>query len=338
MKPHYGGDSGIRNDFDVSKLVTIDYQSRGMELRHLRYFVAVAEDLNFRKAAGRLHISRPALSKQIKDLEDEISVKLLTRDTVSVALTKAGEIFLADAREVLSQADEAISRAREAQDGNLGSLRIGSVGVIATDFLPGTLKLFQQTYPEVEVTFVEMLPPEQLDALAAGKIDIGFAYGQNAGNIPGLDSLCVIQSTFGIAVSKLNACNKCTGVPLSKVGSKTVLCLGTEPRSIHRQDTLRFFASEGVKPHKIRQVEGFDSLVTLVAADQGVALLPEILDLANHGVTIVPLQSDKTDFEFRMWAVWQANSPSLMVRHFVHLLEQRENQAKSKSGASLMSA
>ena len=183
-----------------------------------------------------------------------------------------------------------------------------------------------------------MLPAEQLDALAAGKIDIGFAYGQNAGNIPGMDSLCVLQSTFGIAVSKLNSCNKCTGVPLSKVGSKTVLCLGTEPRSIHLENTLRFFASEGVKPHKIRQVEGFDSLVTLVAADQGVAMLPEILDLTNHGVTIVPLQSDKTDFEFRMWAVWQANSPSLMVRHFVHLLEQRDNQAKSKSGASLMSA
>ncbi len=338
MKSEYGTVSGNRNDFDVSKLVTLDYQWRGMELRHLRYFVAVAEDLNFRKAAGRLHISRPALSKQIKDLEDEISVKLLLRDTVSVALTKAGEIFLADAREVLNQADEAISRAREAQDGNLGSLRIGSVGVIATDFLPGTLKLFHQSYPEVEVSFVEMLPAEQLDALAAGKIDIGFAYGQNAGNIPGMDSLCVLQSTFGIAVSKLNACNKCTGVPLSKVGSKTVLCLGKEPRSVHLENTLRFFASEGVKPHKIRQVEGFDSLVTLVAADQGVAMLPEILDLTNHGVTIVPLQSDKTDFEFRMWAVWQANSPSLMVRHFVHLLEQRDNQPKSRSEASLMSA
>ena len=183
MKCEYGTVSGNRNDFDVSKLVTLDYQWRGMELRHLRYFVAVAEDLNFRKAAGRLHISRPALSKQIKDLEDEISVKLLLRDTVSVALTKAGEIFLADAREVLSQAEEAISRAREAQDGNLGSLRIGSVGIIATDFLPKTLKIFNQKYPGVEVAFVEMLPAEQLDALARGRIDIGFAYGKEVLNI-----------------------------------------------------------------------------------------------------------------------------------------------------------
>ena len=309
-----------------------------MELRHLRYFVAVAEDLNFRKAAGRLHISRPALSKQIKDLEDEIAVKLLERDTVSVSLTKAGEIFLEDAREVLDQADHAVTRARDAQAGNLGSLRIGSVGVISTDFLPGTLKLFNQSYPEVEVSFVEMLPPEQLDALAAGKIDIGFAYGQNAGNIPGQESLCVIQSTFGVAVSKLNSCKGCTHVPLQKVMGKTLLCLGKENRSVHRDDTLRFFASEGLKPSKIRQVEGFDSLITLVAADQGVALLPEVLDLENQGVTIVPLESKHTDFEFRMWAVWQANNPSLLVRHFVHLLKQRETQQKSRTNASLMSA
>ncbi len=307
-----------------------------MELRHLRYFVAVAQDLNFRKAAGRLHISRPALSKQIKDLEDEISVKLLERDTVSVSLTKAGEIFLDDAREVLRQSEEAIHRARRAQEGNLGSLRIGSVGVIATDFLPGTLKLFHQSYPEVEVSFVEMLPAEQLDALAAGRIDIGFAYGQNAGNIPGQESLCVIQSTFGVAVSKLNSCKDCTGVSLTKVMEKTLLCLGKEPRSIHREDTLRFFASEGLKPNRIRQVEGFDSLITLVAADQGVSLLPEVLDLANQGVTIVPLESKHTDFAFRMWAVWQADSPSLLVRHFVSLLEQRGE--KSKADAALLSA
>lgn len=304
-----------------------------MELRHLRYFVAVAEDLNFRKAASRLHISRPALSKQVKDLEDEMSVRLLERDTVSVSLTKAGEIFLTDAREILRQAEDAVSRAREAQAGNLGSLRIGSVGVIATEFLPSTLKLFHQSYPDVEVTFVEMLPAEQLDALAEGRIDIGFAYGQDARTIPGQESLCVLRSTFGIAVSRLNSCKGCTGVSLSKVAGKTVLCLGREPRSIHREDTLRFFASEGVKPHRIRQVEGFDSLVTLVAADQAVALLPEVLDLSNQGVTIVPLESDHTDFDFRMWAVWQKENPSLLVRHFVHLLEQRS--APPKDGPEL---
>jgi DNA-binding transcriptional LysR family regulator len=309
-----------------------------MELRHLRYFVAVAEDLNFRKAAGRLHISRPALSKQIKDLEAEILVKLLDRDTVSVSLTKAGEVFYADAREVLDLAEQAIARAHDAQAGNLGRLRIGSVGVISTDFLPGTLKLFHQAHPGVEVTFVEMLPTEQLDALAAGAIDIAFAYGQNAGNIPGQQSLCVIQSTFGVAVSKLNTCKGCTQISLDKVVDKTLLCLGKEPRSTHREDSLRFFASENLKPTRIRQVEGFDSLVTLVAADQGVTLLPRVLDLENQGVTIVPLVSNNTDFEFRMWAVWQANNSSLLVRQFVQLLEQRDIQPKDGPRTSLKSA
>jgi LysR family transcriptional regulator, benzoate and cis,cis-muconate-responsive activator of ben and cat genes len=301
-----------------------------MELRHLRYFVAVAEDLNFRKAAGRLHISRPALSKQIKDLEDEMSVKLLKRDTVSVALTNAGKVFLEDARLVLEQSDNAVVRAREAHAGNLGSLRIGSVGVIATEFLPATLKIFQQTYPEVEVSFVEMLPAEQLDALAAGRIDIGFAYGPNAGNIPGQHSLCVIQSTFGVAVSKLNSCTKCSEVTLQKLVGKTILCLGKEPKSIHREDILRFFSQEGLRPSKTRTVEGFDSLVTLIAADQGISLLPEVLDLENQGVKIIPLLSTHTDFDFRMWAVWQADNPSRLVQHFVQLLEERNSQPRTK--------
>ena len=312
-----------RNDFEVSILVTLDYQSPSMELRHLRYFVAVAEELSFRKAAQRLNVSRPALSKQVKDLENEITVRLLERDTVSVSLTKAGEIFLLEAQKLLVHAGQAIERAVEAQSGHRGKLRIGSVGIIATDFLPKTLKIFHQKYPRVEVEFVEMLPAEQLDALASGRIDIGFAYGTEVENMPSLRSLCVIHSIFGVAVSRQHSLGKRKQVTLRDLRWETLFCLGGEGKSSHREAICQIYTAEGIKPSKHRKIEGFDSMVTLIAADQGISLLPQVLDLANQDVIIIPLVSDHANLDFHMWAVWQHNSVSHHVVHFVQLLEER---------------
>lgn len=294
-----------------------------MELRHLRYFVAVAEELSFRKAAQRLNVSRPALSKQVKDLEDEIGVKLLERDTVSVSLTKAGEIFLEDSQQLLLDTESAIQRAAEAQAGHRGKLRIGSVGIIATDFLPKTLKIFHQEYPGVEVEFVEMLPAEQLHALSKGKIDIGFAYGKEIENIPGLRSLCVIHSVFGIALSRQHPLAAKAQISLKELRSETLFCLGGEGRSSHREAICKIFTAEGTKPTKHRKIEGFDSMVTLIAADQGVSLLPHVLDLANQDIAIVPLAAGKADLDFHMWAVWDAQTASHHVGHFIQLLEER---------------
>lgn len=294
-----------------------------MELRHLRYFVAVGEELSFRKAAQRLNISRPALSKQIKDLEGEISVRLLDRDTVSVALTKAGEIFLEDAKKVLNQAEQAIERANEAQSGHRGKLRIGSVGIIATDFLPKTLKYFHQKYPGVEVVFVEMLPAEQLDALNSGRIDIGFAYGKDVLNMISLRSLCVIHSSYGVALSRQHALAKRGFMTISEVRQETLLCLGGEGRSSHRDALCQIFSSEGIKPGKVRQVDGFDSLVTLIAADQGISLLPHVLDLGKQDIVIIPIIPTEADLDFHMWAVWKRHLPSHHIKHFVQLLEER---------------
>ena len=299
-----------------------------MELRHLRYFVAVAEELSFRKAANRLHVSSPALSKQIKDLEVEIDVKLLDRDTVSVSLTKAGEIFLEDARRLLRDAELAIERATEAQSGHRGKLRIGSVGMIATDFLPRTLKVFRQKYPGVEVAFVEMLPAEQIDAIAAGKIDIGFAYGTEIGKNPSLRSLRVLQSIFGLAVSKHHAFAKRKSVTLRDLRGETMFCLGCDERSSHRGTLLHLFERENLRLTKLRPIQGFDSMLTMIAADQGVSLLPQVLDLANQGITIVPVIANMTELEFHMWAIWQRGAVSHHVQHFVELLEDRVQGAR----------
>lgn len=292
-----------------------------MELRHLRYFVAVADELNFRKASEALSISRPALSKQIKDLESEIGVRLLDRDTVSVSLTKAGEVFLTDARGLLENASRAIDRAMEAQRGHLGKLRIASIGIIATKFLPATVQNFNKRYPEVEVAFVEMLPIEQLNALKQGTLDVGFAYGPDAGLHPDNDRLCVITSQYGIAVSKSHPWAKRESVDLREIQNEPILCFSHGPKS-HRDEILRFCRTEGFVPSKMRPIEGFDSLATLIAADQGISMLPIALDLTSQGIVNVPVRSLEI-CEFKMWAVWQRDSPSKLVKNFIQLLEER---------------
>lgn len=293
-----------------------------MELRHLRYFVAVADELNFRKAAEELSITRPALSKQIKDLEIELGVRLLERDTVSVSLTKAGEIFLHDARDLLKRSARAIERAKEAEIGRLGKLRIGSIGVIATDFLPSALQVFHQRYPGVEVAFVELQPAEQLDALDSGIIDVAFAFGPDpVSQSADKDLLCVINSRFGVAVSRHHPWANREEIPIGEIHEETMLCLGSGPRS-HRDQVLRFCTEEGHVPQRSRTIDGFDALVTLVAANQGISMMPVVLDLKSQGIVILPIRS-KAPFEFRMWAVWKLDSPPQVVRHFVQLLEER---------------
>ena len=300
-----------------------------MELRHLRYFVAVAEELNFRRAAERLHVTRPALSKQIKDLEAQTGVRLLERDTVSVSLTDAGSVFLAEARSILTDVDRAVELAREAQDGRRGQLRIGSVGQIASGFLPEVLKAFGSEFPGVEVSFVEMTPVEQLAALAKGEIHIGFAYGRGADRVPGISSLLLVTSVFGVSVSKLHPLAGRASVRLADVRNGTFLSLGDESTSTHRRDICRIFEEEGIKPRAVRQIQGFESLLTMISADQGVSMLPEVLDLRkSHGIVTVPLLLEKAQPDFSMWAVWKTDGPSLMVRNFVRILG--ENRAMKR--------
>src|ERR1041385_4436604 len=144
-----------------------------MELRHLRYFVAVAEELNFRRAAERLRLAQPALSSQIKSLEDELELRLLERTTRSVKLTHAGRVLLEEARAVLSAAAQAEQRARGAGHGLVGMLRVGVIAPAANAWLAGILRAFHQRFPGVQLSLFDLTSPEQLHRLHNGELDAG---------------------------------------------------------------------------------------------------------------------------------------------------------------------
>ncbi|QBC30578.1 LysR family transcriptional regulator [Pandoraea sp. XY-2] len=148
-----------------------------MELRHLRYFIAVAEQLSVRAASEILHVTQPAVSRQIRDLEETIGAALFTRTARGLVLTAAGTAYLAEARDILARVESANRTARRLASGVTGRLRIGFVENASWDGLvPAAFNAFQRTTPDVALELIPMNTPEQLDAIAAGTLDGGFCY------------------------------------------------------------------------------------------------------------------------------------------------------------------
>jgi DNA-binding transcriptional LysR family regulator len=145
-----------------------------MELRHLRYFVAVAEALSFTKAAENLHLAQPSLTRQIKDLEAEIEVRLINRSGKRISLTLEGESFLLDAKRLLAECAKSVQAVQRLSRGQSGQLNIGYVANIYHDLLPATLGAFRKTYPRTALNLFDMTPAEQFRALDERQIDMGF--------------------------------------------------------------------------------------------------------------------------------------------------------------------
>jgi DNA-binding transcriptional LysR family regulator len=177
-----------------------------MELRHLRYFVAVAEALSFRKAAGRLSVSEPAVSQQVADLEGELGLKLFNRDSRRVELTEVGRVFLRGARRTLANAKEAVAQAEEAAAGERGRLSIGSIGPLVHAFLPDALARFREHFPLVEVTVLNMDDRTQVEALANGTIMLGIGWaGPNLAESESLTATPLLRHpTVGVSFHVLD--------------------------------------------------------------------------------------------------------------------------------------
>jgi DNA-binding transcriptional LysR family regulator len=145
-----------------------------MELRQLRYFVVVAEELNFSRATLRLRIAQPPLSAQIRRLEEDLGVQLFYRVKKRIELSPAGEVLLSEGRALLREADQVADRVRKAEAGQIGSLSIGFVAAAMYDVLPGALGIFRCKYPKVRLNLEDMTSSQQVEALHGRKIDVGF--------------------------------------------------------------------------------------------------------------------------------------------------------------------
>jgi DNA-binding transcriptional LysR family regulator len=306
-----------------------------MELRHLRYFVTVAEELNFRRAAERLHVVQPALSRQIKDLEYELRVRLLDRDTVRVRLTDAGRVFIEEARQILAQAERAGDMAREAAAGRRGRLIIGNVGPVTTSFMPASLTEFRARYPEVAVTLMEIEPGEQISALESGVIQVGFTVEKDPVLPAHLRRLRVLRSPMCAVVGPGHRLAGVKRISLAELAGEKLLSFAGHKSQTHADLVRGMFVANGLKAGPTKIVEGFESLLAMIAGGQGVSLMPQHISLSGADkVEIIPLKEATDDLVFELSAVWRDGETSPLARNFVDLLRELKKPSPRQASAA----
>jgi DNA-binding transcriptional LysR family regulator len=244
-----------------------------MELRHLRYFVAVAEEKNFTRAAKRLFIAQPPLSRQIQQLEEELGVELIEKGSRPLRLTEAGRFFHAHAQELLAKAAELKSMTQRV--GKIDrTLSIGFVASTLYGLLPDIVRHFREQYPMVEVTFHEMTTMQQLKALKEGLIDVGF--GRVKSEDPNIRRIVLREERLIVALP--------VGHPLAASGNalslvdllmETLIVYPKAPRPSFADQVLTVFSDRAIMPHKIMEVRELQIAIGLVAAGEGVAVVPD---------------------------------------------------------------
>jgi len=250
-----------------------------MELRHLRYFLAVAEELSFTRAARRLHIGQPPLSLQIKALEAELGLLLFERTKRRVALTAAGERFLVSTRQILAEAERAVDEARRAARGEIGELRIGFTASLPfTGFLPGVIRAFHDAFPTVTLNLVEMFTASQIEAIMAGRLEIGFLRHTGQDAPPELSLRPIRRDPLRLAVHARHRLARARTVSFAQLRDENFitypLSAGTGLSLPLRQLAL----AAGFEPHVVQEAREATTQIGLVAAGLGVAVIPSPLE------------------------------------------------------------
>jgi DNA-binding transcriptional LysR family regulator len=290
-----------------------------LELRHLRYFVAVAEELHFGRAAARLHMAQPPLSRQIQQLEAEVGVPLFERTKRRVQLTSAGRVFLAEARATLAQAERAVEEARRAGRGEIGQLTVGFIGAASYSVLPRVLQAFRAAFPDVELVFHEMTTDDQLRALREGRLALGFVRPPVAD--PVLAAETILREPLLAALPEGHALARQDTVALGALaGERFVLFPRPLAPDLYDQ-ILQLCQSAGFQPAVAQEAVQMQTVVRLVAAGTGVALVPaSVQQLHQAGVAYRPLH-DATA-EVQMAVAWRRADPSAAVRHFLRVTQE----------------
>jgi DNA-binding transcriptional LysR family regulator len=285
-----------------------------MELRQLRYFVAVAEELHFRRAAERLHISQPPLSQQIRALEDELGFALLERTRRRVQLTPAGEAFLRDARAILGELEGAVTTARRIDAGQTGRLRIGFVGSALLSIVPGTVERFRSSRPGVAIELRERSTVDQLRAVSGGVIDVGLVRPPIEDEA-GVRAETVLRERTVAALPAAHPLAALARVPLRRLGAEPLVLFPRAQAPGFHDLLIGALADTGAGPRVIQYAPEMLTIIGLVAAGTGVSLVPaSVSRLALDGVAYRPVSGAPRS---ELLAITRAGDDSALVRAFV---------------------
>jgi DNA-binding transcriptional LysR family regulator len=290
-----------------------------MELRHLRYFVVLAEELHFGNAAKRLHITQPPLSFNIRQLEESLGARLFTRDSRSVRLTAVGAAFLPEALRVLAQAHAAEEAGRALAAGNAGTLRVAFTSSMLYRGMPEILKAFAAQHPRIEVHLNDFTVVEQNEALGRRMIDGGFWPGQSLA--PGMAGEALAADEFVCCLHESHQAANERTLPLEALAGENFVMLGRDISPAGYEHVLSMCARAGFHPRERAHVRQWLTAVALVSFGVGVSIVPASLRRAPvAGVRFVPLEGGKT--QTSGYFTWNPDGMSPALEEFIQTVRR----------------
>ncbi|RVU27733.1 LysR family transcriptional regulator [Streptomyces antnestii] len=294
-----------------------------MELRHLRYFAAVAGTCHFGRAAEQLHMAQPPLSQAIRQLESELGVELLTRTTRQVALTDAGSVFHADVRRILASVDESVARVRRFAQGAEGVLRIGLTGSAAYRQLPRMARLVKETMPGVDLEIhTELLTPAQESALDEGRLDVGVLRPPT--RTEGIAHRVIVREPLVVVVPEGHWLGERDAVPVECLRGEDFVLYAASSRSVVNDAVSRACLTAGFYPHVAHEVHETSTALALVSAGLGITVMPDsVRSAAREGVVCVPLEHPGSPVHgvfVELALAWRERDTSPLLRTFLDVM------------------
>jgi DNA-binding transcriptional LysR family regulator len=291
-----------------------------MELRHLRYFCTVATELHFGRAAEKLRIAQPPLSKQIQDLEKELGFELFIRTKRSVALTPAGQAFLIEVNQIFQQLDRAIDIGGKTSRGELGQISIGFVGSATYNILPVMLQQFRDRYPNVQIKLHELTTDRQLIWLHEGRIDIGLIRPPIIDR--DLASQVIFQESVVVALPINHHLSMAESIDLVALATEAFILFPRELAPGLYDPIIAICQAAGFSPQVVQECIQMQTIVSLVSANMGVSILPEsIQEAQRQGVVYKPIRSGFLNAEklAKIAIVWRLKDPSPTMNRLLEI-------------------
>lgn len=298
-----------------------------LELKQLHYFLVLADELHFGRAARRLHITQSPLSRQIQLLEHTLQFPLFKRNNRNVQLTPAGQAFRAEARQLLSLAENAVAVGRRHSLGQAGRLRMGFTAGSSYRHLPRLLAQASRELKDIEIVLEEMVTLQQMDALNANQIDLGL--GRQQPNQPDLDGLCIAREQLLLALPSPHPLTRKTNILLEDLRNEPVITFSPRDGFYFYALIDSIFRSNNLQPNYVQHVSQIHSILALVSAGLGVSLVPETAEALHFDnvsfrrIKMPPVHAD-------LYLTWKRSTTNPAVATFVQMVRKRSRKPASR--------
>lgn len=294
-----------------------------MELRHLRYFVTLAEELHFGRAAEKLHIAQPPLSQQIRQLEAELGFELFHRTKRNVQLTEAGKVFLAEVQLILQQLQQAIQIGQKTSRGEVGMLVVGFVSSAAYNILPFILRDYRKHIPGVSLELHELTTDQQLDWLREGRMDVGLIRPPVEDNKFSWQT--IFQESLMLALPETHQLANQSHVSLASLVNEAFVLFPRKLAAGLYDLIISLCQQAGFSPNVAQEAIQMQTIVSLVAAEMGVAIVPASLQNLQRTGVVYKIIAEQTP-KVAIAMIWRSNETSPTVQKFVEIVRQTTQQ------------